>query len=179
MEIFQAQPLDKVYDLVQGFSCGNKYIDDYLTKTYYAYNDHIKNLTTTTTIIDTEKDRVAAFISTRCASLNINKKEAQELGLVGEYSVPAIEIRFLAVNKAYQKQGLGEKILQSIVGKAIELSRHFGCRYVFLWAVPEPEVIEFYQKRKFEFMNTVDEETELCLMRFLIPEIDNDWLEEV
>ncbi|WP_373895800.1 GNAT family N-acetyltransferase [Virgibacillus sp. CBA3643] len=174
----QAQPLDESYNKVQGFYCGNNYLDNYLLRTYQALEDHISNLASTTTIIDRKAHKVVAYITTRCSSLKISEEEVLELGLQDEYVVPAVEVKCLAVDLDYQNQGLGDKILKSIVGKSIEFSRHFGCRYVFLWAVPELNVLAFYKKRKFEIMETIDKDNNLRLMRFLIPEIDSNWFNE-
>jgi GNAT superfamily N-acetyltransferase len=68
-----------------------------------------------------------------------------------KYSVhPCILIGHLAVDKRFQRRGVGHFLLSIAVGLAID--GPMGCRY--LSVDPKSEAIEFYQDSGFRFMET-------------------------
>lgn len=155
--------MDKTYDLVQGFSCGNNLIDGYLVQKSNAIYDHRFGISSTTTLVYEED--VIAFFTANCSNLEIPIEEARAIGLQDDLFVPAIEVKFLGVRKEVQEQGIGTYLLKFIIGKALELTSIFTCRYIFLWAVKDK--VEFYEKRYFTL--TGKEENGLFLMKLLIP----------
>ncbi|MFP7486431.1 GNAT family N-acetyltransferase [Priestia filamentosa] len=156
-------PLDQAFDLVQGFSCGEDFVDGYLKQRNNALKDHQLGITSTNLFV--ENNRVVGFYSANTSMLEVSRDEALSIGLHDDVRVPAIEVKFLGVNQEDQGKGVGQEMLRYIIGNAIEFSSLFSCRYIFLWSVEE--AVSFYEKRFFKL--TGQEEDGLYLMRMLLP----------
>jgi GNAT superfamily N-acetyltransferase len=153
--------------LVQGFSCGNDFIDNYLRTHFCALWDHTNGLTSTTVILF--QNEIVAFYSANCTQVHIPSNEARMLGIAsGRLSVPAIEVKYLAVSQEHQGRGIGKIIIETVIADVYQLSRRFACRYIFLWSVPIEQAISFYTRRFFK--DTGETNTSgLRLMKFQIP----------
>ncbi|MBU8878530.1 hypothetical protein BGM26_05945 [Bacillus sp. FJAT-29790] len=156
-------PLDQTYQLVQGFSCGDSWIDGYLKQPNNALFDHNLGISSTTTLI--YEGEVIAFFTANCSHLEIPMEEAREIGLQDDLFIPAIEVKFLGVRTDLKKIGIGTYLLQFIIGKVLEITPVFTCRYIFLWSVEDK--VKYYQKRYFQ--PTGKEDNGLHLMKFLVP----------
>ncbi|MEA2003928.1 MAG: GNAT family N-acetyltransferase [archaeon] len=77
----------------------------------------------------------------------IEKEEVQKEGRIRvpykEY--PAIKIARLAVDKKYERRGVGEFLLLAAVGKALKMSDYVGCRFITVDS--KQDSIGFYEKR--------------------------------
>jgi GNAT superfamily N-acetyltransferase len=77
----------------------------------------------------------------------IEKREVRKEGRIGvpykEY--PAIKIARLAVDKKYERRGVGRFLLLAAVGKAFKISDEVGCRFITVDS--KQDSIEFYEKR--------------------------------
>jgi GNAT superfamily N-acetyltransferase len=60
---------------------------------------------------------------------------------------PAIKIARLAVDKNYERRGVGRFLLLVAVGKAVKISKEVGCRFITVDS--KKESIEFYKKGGF------------------------------
>ena len=60
----------------------------------------------------------------------------------------AIELDFIAVDKKYQRQGIGKYIIDYIINKLSEFIYFFGCRYFLLYAINEQ--VKWYKKLGFD-----------------------------
>jgi GNAT superfamily N-acetyltransferase len=63
---------------------------------------------------------------------------------------PAIKIARLAVDKRYKRRGIGQNLLLWAIGKAYEISRQIGCRYITVDA--KRESIDFYLEYEFKIV---------------------------
>ena len=63
---------------------------------------------------------------------------------------PAIKIARLAVDKRYKRRGIGQNLLFWAVGKAYEVSKQIGCRYITVDA--KRESLDFYLKYEFKIV---------------------------
>lgn len=141
------QPLDKLpFDFVQGFSCGNPLINDYLKTHYCALRDHQLGIASTSVVLF--ENNVVAFFTASCTQVEIPVEESKQLGIDDLY-VPAIEVKFLAVSQGYQGRGIGTILLSLVVSEAYKLSAMFACRYIFLWSVPEDRALRLYTDHYF------------------------------
>jgi len=61
---------------------------------------------------------------------------------------PAIKIARLAVDKRYERQGIGKFLLLAAVGKVYQISSDVGCRYITLDS--KRESMGFYEKSGFK-----------------------------
>ncbi|HLU23322.1 MAG TPA: GNAT family N-acetyltransferase [Bacillaceae bacterium] len=156
-------PLDQTHHLVQGFSCGDSWIDGYLKQPSNAIFDHKMGISSTTTLV--YEGEVIAFFTANSSHLEIPMEEAREIGLQDDLFIPAIEVKFVGVREDLKERGIGTYLLQYIIGKALEITPVFTCRYIFLWSVEEK--LRYYEKRYFQ--RTGKEENGLYLMKFLVP----------
>jgi GNAT superfamily N-acetyltransferase len=160
-------PLNKVSDdHIQGFSCGNSLINNYIVTHYLSRRDHSLGIASTTIVL--YKEEVSAFFTACCTQVKIPKEESHILGLDHLY-VPAIEVKFLAVREDFQRIGIGSAVLQTIIADAYLLSERFACRYIFLWSVPDPSALKFYRDNFFEETGAVNTDG-LHMMMFQLPE---------
>jgi GNAT superfamily N-acetyltransferase len=72
----------------------------------------------------------------------VQKEERIEDILYKEY--PAIKIARLAVDKKYERKGVGTFLLKFAVGKAYDISERVGCRFITVDS--KKESIGFYKK---------------------------------
>ena len=61
--------------------------------------------------------------------------------------IPAVKLARLAVDKNYQKQGVGTNILKWCIGYTLECSDRIAIRFITVDAYPEK--VNFYQKFNF------------------------------
>lgn len=98
--------------MIQGFSCGNDLIDNYIKTDYLSEYNHSFGLASTQLV--TYKDEIVAFVTSRCTQVKIEEDEAKEIGTKVFY-VPALEIMYLAVDKRFQQRGIGEAVVVSMI----------------------------------------------------------------
>lgn len=61
---------------------------------------------------------------------------------------PAIKIARLAVDRTFERKGIGRFLLLASIGKAISISKEIGCRYITVDS--KTESIDFYEKHGFK-----------------------------
>jgi GNAT superfamily N-acetyltransferase len=153
-------------DNIQGFSCGNQLIDNYIKTHYRAEMEHLLGLASTTVV--TYRGTVVAFFTALCSTFSVNSDEAINLGITNP-SVPAIEVLYFAVCKDYQQKGIGRAILKKLIWEVYEISQKVACRYLFLWSVPDDTTLQFYKSMFFKDMEKTRSDG-LQLLRFQIPQ---------
>lgn len=121
-------------------SCDNpNHYEDYIQKSALS-EQKIGRGTTFLHIID---ERIAGYITLRANSLIIQNEDT----LSGH---PALEIAELAVDKDFERRGVGTFLVMTAVLKALELKNdHIGLQYVVLCA--DPKAVEFYKKDTINF----------------------------
>lgn len=77
-------------------------------------------------------------------------------GVVGcPYSkYPAIKIGRFAVDRNYERRGIGSFLLKAAIGKTIALSKEIGCRYITVDS--KPDSIDFYKKHEFKLVESCE-----------------------
>jgi|GEM_PF-6914987 len=66
------------------------------------------------------------------------------------HKYPSIKIARLAVDKRYERQGVGGFLVLAAIGLAMSVSEVIGCRYVTVDS--KPESISFYEKLGFKIV---------------------------
>ncbi|MGP7732881.1 GNAT family N-acetyltransferase [Oceanimonas smirnovii] len=132
---------EKKKDL-NGFDCGDKILNNCLI------NGKIKELTnqkivTCMLLMDLSNSKVVGFYTLKNHSLARGDFE-----ITGKYqSIPVTKLDMLAVDKIYQGQGLGIKLLRQAISNALEASKHVGSNGIYLEAVEDK--VEFYSRLGF------------------------------
>lgn len=113
----------KQHDL-KSFDCGKPEMNQFLRR----YADKNKKLGLSSTWVlaeqlaqnETKKLKVAAYYT--LASATVSREEIPSDKKLPAYPVPVVLIARLAVNRVYQKQGLGEKTLVTALRQCVRLT---------------------------------------------------------
>ena len=93
---------------------------------------------------------------------------------MGKKHYPALEISYLAVDKKYQKQGIGEYIVEQIVWKA-QAQSFAGCQFITVEALKlkDYSAVAFYDKCHFSSCEYPKPNKDtLRMFRTLFPKVD-------
>lgn len=126
-------------------SCDNPmHYENYLR--LCAIGDHKKGMGVTHLIIDYDEKgsakAIAGFVTLRATSLVSTGEDGVKI------VHPSLEIAELAVNEAYERQGIGTMLVDTAIYIADELrADSIGIKYVILCA--DPKAIGFYEKKDF------------------------------
>jgi len=122
------------------FSSGNLELDYFFQK--YAGQNQFRHYIGVT-YVALFKDEIIGFISVNSSSL-LNKNFSKKLP---DYPLPVLNLARLAVDKKYQNQGIGKKLLKFVLMLSIEQKNRFGCVGIIVDA--KVESVEFYEKLGF------------------------------
>jgi GNAT superfamily N-acetyltransferase len=159
--------LGEQVDALRSFKCGHRRLDNYIKKT--ALNNHVTGISTTWVAYIKSCTGAVELIGFYCISMSEIKVEdfpsIYREGLP-KYPMPAMLIGQFAVQRAYQGQGLGKKLLFDALGRAIRLSEDIGIYAIRLEAIDD-RAKNFYQKYGFtEYEN--NEKSLFLLMSTLL-----------
>lgn len=113
-----------------------------------CFTDQKQGMGVTHVFIDendtTGEKLIAGYITLRCNSLIMESGESYKLGY------PALEIAELAVDKNYERQGLGTDMVKFTISEAIELNEtKVGIQYIILCA--DVAAVKFYSNEELGF----------------------------
>ncbi len=134
-------------DLIGSFCCGNEVIDDFLK--YKSWGNEESGITY---LFLSDNNDVLAFMTLSCSSLVYKDSSVRQ-------SFPAIEIRYFAVAKKYQKfpmledDGeifyLSDQILCDAIAFCKKISEEtIGADYILLYSVDY--AVKFYKRNSFK-----------------------------
>ena len=140
----KVERLSKIY-AVSNFDCGDEDLNDFIKNDAFTYQE--KKLATT--ILFFFEESLIGFFSAAADSLklNLDEKESYLFHQKKLEDVPAIKLARLAVDKNYQKQGVGTNILKWCMGYILECSEMMAIRFITVDAYPEK--VSFYWKFHF------------------------------
>lgn len=128
------------------------YFQDYLK--YSALMDIKQGNGTTQVFFDDEKKKIMGFYTLKCNSLIVQSDNAKI-----KIGYPALEIYELAIDKDYQKHGVGTLLIKDIIAKAYNLQQTIlGIRYIVVCA--KSCAVGFYEKNGFQKINDIVPRTE-------------------
>lgn len=156
------EPLSAEHEFL-AFSCGDSNIDNYIKKEAYA--DQCRAISSTTVV--KYEGKIVGVFTTRCTQIEIQNEEKVSSGIYYDRYWPAIEVTYFAIDKNYQNQGFGMKMLKHLILRVVITTQWLGVKYIFLWSVPN--AIAFYEKLGFEKTDILEKSTNTA-MRFLLPE---------
>lgn len=152
-------PLTSEYDF-ESFYCGNDDIDEFLKN--YALAEQDDKLSRTYLVI--LNNDVIGFFSLAASSIEVLAIETTDsIEQFSESVYPAIDIPKLAIDKKFQRKGIGEYTLKAAIGKILSISEDIGCRYITLDSVKDK--VGFYKKYGFKIVDIYknDEYTKMYL----------------
>lgn len=158
--------VSKNYIGLKAFDCNNEMINKFVQKSLKKRVK--KHLSQAYVLLDNEN--FIGFYTLDTFSITQDDFEIDRpLGLPP--AVPVIKLGMLGIDKAYQGQGLGKRLLQDALLKVCQVSKLAGCAGVYLLA--EKEAIEFYTKLGFVKIKD-DEPLPMFLKIELILELVNN-----
>lgn len=141
----------KNYHRIKEFECGNPMIDRFVQK---SLKKRVKNhLSQAYALLDSENgDRFVGFYTLDTFAISRDTFETSVKGLPPV--VPVLKLGMLGVDKSYQHQGIGKRLLRDAFLKTVEVSRLAGC--VGLYLLAEHEAIPFYKRLGFVALKEED-----------------------
>lgn len=130
---------------VADFSCGNGSIETQLRSSYY---ECLLDLSFTYEV-STEDGRVMGYYCVALYHINPTSlpDDMEEIDLGRSFDYPAVEIKFLAIQKSLQKQGMGNAVLTAVIQRLQEYHELLPFRFIYIEALKE--LIPWY--RRFDF----------------------------
>lgn len=127
------------------YCTNNDFYKDYLH--FSAIHDLNTGNTVTHVFIDEDAQRIMGYISLRSNSIISKNNEGN---IVGK---PALEISVLAVDKDYERRGVGTLLMSKAIEIASVLHREYaGIKYLVLTA--DAKAVGFYKKMDFHPIET-------------------------
>lgn len=142
-------------EVLSAFSCGTEGLDQFLQER--AQNDSAK----TFLFVDVDRNRIVAYTSLSCSAIMYAVEDDDAIMFAPErFSlVPAIEIKYFAVDKTYQHLRYEDDAPNSRLTLSCHLFRYIvdhirdiaqnqvGAEYIVLYSVPK--AIHFYERNLF------------------------------
>jgi len=140
----RVERLSREYDL-STFDCGDADLNDFIKNDAFVY----LNKKLATTILFFYEEKIIGFVSIAADSLKLNLDEKQTYDIHQKKleDIPAVKLARLAVNKTFQKQGIGTNILKWTIGYTLECSDKVAIRFITVDAYNDK--VNFYQRFNF------------------------------
>ncbi len=146
--------------LDKSFDCSNPDYTKYLK--FDSLYDTQENLARTYMLMLDGK--VLGFVSLAMSYVR-KDNTAKMKSKASDYNIPCLLISHLAVDRRYERQGVGTALVNVAIKKAIFATRHFGCRYLILHPEDDDGVREFYKKCGFDHIeHLVEDNKEVFVM---------------
>lgn len=129
----------------KGFACGVPELDRYLQK--QARQD-LKRKLAVPYVLANDEGRIAGFYTLSSFSIEIGELPEKIANKLPYPKIPAVLIGRLAVDRSFQGQGVGERLLMDALSRSAEQGRTLG-----LWAIvvqaKNQSAADFYMKYDF------------------------------
>jgi GNAT superfamily N-acetyltransferase len=143
--------------ILDGFDCGKASLDDWLIRR--ARQAQTSGSAKTFVVADGR--RVAGYFSLAVGQVDsVEAPERIRKGM-GQYPIPVILLARLAVDRAYQGQGIGVGMLQDAIRRTLMIAEQAGIRALLTHPI-DAEAEAFY--RRFGFVPSPVREGQLLLL---------------
>lgn len=130
-------------DTCSEFDCGESLLNDFIHKEAQIFQEEKLAVTYLAYL----EEKLIGFVAISMASVKTEHMELNHrLGKRIE-NFPALQISQLAIDKPFQRSGIGRRLINWSMLKAIECSKITGCRLLVLNALPAS--VDFYKKCDF------------------------------
>ncbi len=96
------------------------------------------------------KKILVGFVSLAADTLDVKVVNQGDGYSCGYQKYPCMKIARLAVDRGFEKNGIGRFLLLASIGKAISVSKEIGCRYIT--GDSKTDAISFYEKHNFKIV---------------------------
>jgi GNAT superfamily N-acetyltransferase len=142
----QNVPLTKRYNITS-FESTNADLNDFLK------NDALpdQEWMVSKTYLCCWKKSIAGYMTLVTDTLEVRVIDEDD-GIKGYpyHKYPCVRIARLAVNKIFERKGIGRFLMLAAIGMALDVSGMIGCRYITVDS--KPESIGFYEKHGFKLI---------------------------
>ena len=128
-----------------GFRCGDKALDGYFQT--QATQDIRRRIANCFVVVETTTSQVAAFYTLSAASIPLVDLPPDEAKRLPRYpTLPAVRIGRLAVDRRFQRRGLGELMLMNAVHRTVQDA---AAAFALLVDAKNDQAAAFYQRYGF------------------------------
>jgi len=133
---WQVRPLDKKHDR-SGFDCGEPSLNIYIRE---RAGQHARKDISRTFVAVSPGDRIVqGYYTLATGSIKFESMPPkQRKGLPSEYPIPTAYLVRLAVDKRYQRKGLGGVLLYDAMARAVRAADDMGIHAFMVQAVSDP-----------------------------------------
>lgn len=156
MSLRAPEPLGPEHPL-NSFDCGKPALNDWLLR-------HARQAQTggsARTFVVTDVDRVVGYFSLTVGQVDILDAPERIRKGMGHYPIPVVILARLAVDRAYQGQGIGVGMLQDAIRRTLAIAEQAGIRAMLTHPLDEAAA-RFYQR--FGFIPSPLREQQLLLL---------------
>lgn len=151
------------------FDCNNSDLNDFL---FNDALDHNATLLAVTYLVQNNQNKLIGFFCVFNDNINVdNLENKKQFAKIFPYkkrkykTYPAVKIGIFGIDKNFQKNGWGTKILDFIKLWFITNNKT-GCRFITVDAYNNPDTLRFYQKNNFRFFTDNDQNNKTRSMYF-------------
>lgn len=143
--------------LLDDFGCGKVSLDDWLVR----HAQQAQSGGSAKTFVVADGHRVAGYFSLAVGQVDsVEVPERIRKGM-GQYPIPVVLLARLAVNRAYQGQGIGVGMLQDAIRRTLLIAEQAGIRAMLTQPI-DADADTFY--RRFGFVPSPLREDQLLLL---------------
>lgn len=142
---------------VDAFDCGKLALNDWLLR----HARQAQGSGSAKTFIVADKDRVAGYFSLTVGQVDTLEAPERIRKGMGQYPIPVVILARLAVDRAYQGQGIGVGLLQDAIRRTLLIAEQAGIRAMLTHPIDE-EAVRFYTS--FGFIASPLREQQLLLL---------------
>ena len=147
------------------FDCGEKQLNNFIHKEVSLYQKERLGITY---LIHLDSELVG-FVTISMSEVRTKSMDFNETLKIRPENYPALQIGQLAIDKKYQGQGYGKKIIQWCMSQALEYSEEIGCRLLVLNAIPSS--VDFYKKNNFKQLKRQEKRREKTMYQVIPKEL--------
>lgn len=110
------------------------------------------------TYVAVENSEILGFATVAPGHVEIDGLPAAKRRTLPRYPLPVLRVARLAVDRSFQRQGLGGRLLRFVLGLAGRMADDFGCIGVVVDA--KPGAVAFYARYGFEALEAIRGQSE-------------------
>jgi GNAT superfamily N-acetyltransferase len=138
-------PIQKQYQR-DDFDCGYPSLNDYIKK--YARQNDQKGIAKAFVALADESNQIAGYYTLSSCAIAYAELPDRDRAKLPSYPIPAVLIGRLAVDRTWQGQGLGSRLLVDALMRALRISQEVGVYAVRVDAL-DAKAKEFYLRHEF------------------------------